>query len=307
MQTTNRNRNYLADFVLLMASLVWGSTFFLVKNALDFIAPFYFMTLRFGLALFVITVIVAPQIRRLSSLELMGGVLTGLSLFMGFTFQTWGLVYTTAGKSAFITGLNVILVPFILLTLGHQRIRPKGWWAAGLATLGLLLLTNPTTADNLNRGDGLTILCAIAFAVQIILLGIYAPKANTLRYFWVQMATISLLSAGATSMTDSWQLALSPELIRALLITGFAGTTLAFLGMTWAQRYAPPTRVALILASEPVFGAVFAVMVAGEYLALIGWLGGALIVGAIIWAETGNRKNGSRAAEDPARSHSVAP
>ncbi len=230
---------------------------------------------------------------RLKRLELIGGLLTGISLFIGFTFQTWGLIYTTVGKSAFITGLNVILVPFILLTLGHQRIRTRGWWAAGLATLGLFLLTNPTTADNINRGDGLTILCAISFAVQIILLSIYAPKTNTLRYFWVQLATITMLSSAATTVTNSWQLIVAPELIWALLITGIAGTTLAFLGMTWAQRYAPPTRVALILASEPVFGAVFAVMVAGEYLPLAGWLGGALIVGAIIWAETGNRESRS--------------
>ncbi len=116
------------------------------------------------------------------------------------------------------------------------------------------------------------------------------------------MATITLLSATATTATNSWQLTISPDLIRALLITGFAGTTLAFLGMTWAQRYVPATRVALILASEPVFGAIFAVLLAGEYLSLVGWLGGAMIVGAIIWTATGNRESWS-AKDEVHRSH----
>ena len=123
----------------------------------------------------------------------------------------------------------------------------------------------------------------------------------------MQLVTITLLSATATTMTHSWQLTISSTLILALLITGIAGTTLAFLGMTWAQRYAPPTRVALILASEPVFGAIFAVMVAGEYLYLVGWLVGALIVGAIVWSETGNQANSSAHAEGLPTSGSVTP
>ncbi|UCD37914.1 MAG: DMT family transporter [Fidelibacterota bacterium] len=284
-----RKEQLLPDVVLLLAALVWGATFSLIKAALNYTSPFMFMTLRFGLALVIMTSVVAPQLRSITRREWMGGVLTGSSIFFGFTFQTWGLVYTTASKSAFITGLNVVLVPFLLWGLGHQHIRTKRWIAALLATLGLFLLTNPLRGAGLNQGDLLTLACAVAFAGQIILLGIYAPALNTLRYFWVQLLTVVFLAALATSVVNGWNLTPAPALWWGLGITGVFGTTLAFLGMTWAQRRTSPTRTALIIASEPVFGALFAVAIAGEYLSPSAWLGGVLIVGVIAWSELGQR------------------
>ncbi|MFB0516846.1 MAG: DMT family transporter [Candidatus Neomarinimicrobiota bacterium] len=286
---TSRTKDLLADFVLFLAALIWGTTFALVKASLSYTTPFMFMTMRFTLALIIMTAVVSPHIKALSRRELTGGILTGGSIFLGFTFQTWGLVYTTASKSAFITGLNVVLVPFLLWGLIHQRIRAKRWIAAGLATVGLYLLTNPQSGAGINRGDLLTLACAVAFAVQIILLGIYAPTIHTLRYFWVQLITVTLLSALATLAVAGWEVTPSGTLWLGLGITGVLGTAGAFLGMTWAQRRTTPTRTALILTSEPVFGALFAVTIAGEFLSLIAWIGSALIVAVIIWSELGNQ------------------
>lgn len=282
-------KHLLADFVLLLAALIWGTTFALVKASLDYTTPFMFMTMRFTLALVIITAVVAPHVTALTRRELVGGVLTGVALFFGFTFQTWGLAYTTASKSAFITGLNVVLVPFLLWGLGHQRIRARRWAAAGLAILGLFLLTNPLSGAGINRGDFLTLGCAVAFAGHIILLGIYAPTIHTLRYFWVQLITVTVLAALATLATGAWEVTPAATLWWGLGITGLLGTALAFLGMTWAQRRTSPTRTALILTSEPVFGALFAVTIAGEFLGPIAWLGGALIVAVIVWSELGNQ------------------
>jgi drug/metabolite transporter (DMT)-like permease len=284
-----RKRLLLADIVLLLAAFVWGTTFALIKASLLHTTPFLFMTLRFGLALIIMTAVVAHQLGIITRQEWIGGIPTGVSLFLGFAFQTWGLVYTTASKSAFITGLNVVLVPFLLWGLGHQRIRIKRWVAAGLATFGLFLLTSPGAGSNLNQGNFLTLGCAVAFAGQIILLSIYAPVLNTLRYLWIQLITVVGLASLATSVTGGWELRAASTLWWGLGITGVFGTTLAFLGMTWAQRRTSPTRAALIIASEPVFGALFAVSVAGEYLAPIAWLGGVLIVGMIIWSELGEQ------------------
>ena len=282
-------KHLLPDFVLLLAAFVWGTTFSLVKASLDYVNPFMFMTMRFTLALVIMTAVVAPQLGALTRRELVGGVLTGVSLFLGFTFQTWGLVYTTASKSAFITGLNVMLVPFLLWGLGHQRIRGRRWAAAGLAAMGLFLLTNPLSGAGINRGDYLTLACALAFAGHIILLGIYAPTIHTMRYFWVQLLTVVVMAGLATLIVAGWEVTPAAALWWGLGITGLLGTALAFLGMTWAQRRTSPTRTALILTSEPVFGALFAVAIAGEFLGPIAWLGGALIVGVIVWSELGNR------------------
>ncbi len=271
---------------------MWGSTFVLVKQSLAFTTPFMFMTLRFALALGIITAVVAPRLRALTRRELAGGLLTGGALFFGFAFQTWGLVSTTASKSAFITGLNVVLVPFLLWGLGHQHLRAKRWVAAGLATLGLLLLTNPLGAAGVNRGDLLTLGCAVAFAGHIIFLSRYAPSTDTLRYFWVQLIAVTGLAGLATLGTGvltgtGWYLIPAPPLWWGLGVTGVAATALAFWGMTWAQRHLSPTRAALILTSEPVFGALFAVAIAGESLTPAAWLGGALIVVVIGWSELG--------------------
>ncbi|MBA7604681.1 MAG: EamA family transporter [Calditrichaeota bacterium] len=285
----SRKRHLTADFVLLLAAFVWGTTFALVKASLDYTSPFMFMTMRFTLALVIITAVVARHIGELTRRELIGGILTGGALFLGFACQTWGLVYTTASKSAFITGLNVVLVPFLLWGLGHQRIRARRWAAAGLAVLGLLLLTNPLSAAGINRGDLFTLACAAAFAGHIILLGIYAPTTNTLRYFWIQLLTVTILAALATLVVSGWEVTPGATLWLGLGVTGVLGTAGAFLGMTWAQRRTSPTRTALILTSEPVFGALFAVVIAGEFLGPVAWLGGVLIVAVIVWSEMGNR------------------
>ena len=125
------------DLVLLLAALVWGSTFSLVKQALDYTSPFMFLTMRFGLALAIMTIPILwrglkashsgqPWLQ-ITRREWIGGILTGVALFVGFTFQTWGLVYTSASRSAFITGLNVLLVPFLLWGLGRQLVSSKRW------------------------------------------------------------------------------------------------------------------------------------------------------------------------------------
>ncbi len=290
-------RPYLPDLVLLLAALVWGATFSVVKQALDHTTPFTFMTLRFGLALLVITPLLIARGRKPGRRELWGGILTGLALFFGFSFQTWGLVYTTASRSAFITGLNVVLVPFLLWGLGQRKIGLRRWLAAALATAGLYLLLDPAAGVAVNRGDLLTLLCAVAFAGQIILLGIYAPNTDTLGYFWVQVVTVTLLALGAAAGSGALSLEPAAALWWGLAITGLLGTAAAFLGMTWAQRHVSPTRTALLLATEPLFGALFAVWIAGEFLGPIAWLGGLLIVGAVVWSELSGKAN--PAAADP--------
>ena len=287
MSVANK-QHHLPEFVLLLAVFVWGTTFSLVKVSLAYTSPFMFITLRFTLALIIMTAVVGPSLGRISRRELVGGALTGGSLFIGFAFQTWGLVYTTASKSAFITGLNVVLVPFFLWAIVHQEVRARRWLAAGLATVGLYLLVDPTGSAGLNQGDVLTLGCAVAFAVQIILLGIYAPTIHILRYFWVQLVTVAVLAALSTAAWGTWQFTGAASFYWGLGITGVLGTVLAFLAQIWAQRRISPTRTALILTAEPVFGALFAVVMMGELLTAVAWLGGGLIVGSIIWSEVGS-------------------
>lgn len=291
------SQRYLPDLLLLSAALVWGFTFSIVKDSLAFTTPLMFLLLRFSLALLIITPAVIWRNRShqtdddtmlsFTRGEWIGGILTGISMFIGFTFQTWGLVFTSASRSAFITGLSVLLVPFILWGLNQQTISTKRWITVILAAIGLYFLIDPSVGGGLNRGDLFTVVCAIAFAVQIILLAIYAPTLDTLRYFWVQLFTIVVFSAIFGFATGQIRMTPAAPLWWGLAITGVIGTAGAVLGMTWAQKYVSPTRTGLYLAMEPVFGAIYAVMIAGESLSTVSWFGGLLIVAVIIWSEIG--------------------
>ena len=285
------------DLALLSAALVWGTTFSLVKQALVYTTPFMFLTLRFGIAFAIMTIPVVWRSLRadrpgqpwlqITRREWIGGILTGVALYVGYTFQTWGLVYTSASRSAFITGLNVLLVPFMLWGLSRQVVSSKRWTSVLLATAGLYLLVDPTGSTGINIGDGLTLLCAVGLAAQIILLGIYSPTIDTIRYLWVQLLTVVVLSALSVWLTGTVEIRPALLLWWGLAITGILGTAAAFLAMTWAQRQVSPTRTALFLATEPIFGALYAVLLAGEYLSPSAWFGGLMIVAVVIWSEIG--------------------
>src|SRR5690349_6728057 len=156
-----------ADLSLALVALIWGSTFVVVKSALGQISTMYFLALRFALASLCMAALFAPSFRRSTPRAigsgLAGGALAGVFLWTGYVLQTFGLKYTTAGKSGFITGLYIVLVP--LLTAVIYRRIPQVSEILGIlmATGGLVLLTLPALDLRINFGDILTILCAVAF------------------------------------------------------------------------------------------------------------------------------------------------
>ncbi|MCI0331273.1 MAG: DMT family transporter [candidate division Zixibacteria bacterium] len=148
-----------ADLILLFVTLIWGSTFTVVKGALSDASPFFFLAVRFLLAALIFSALFYRKIFPLDFLSLRAGVAVGLCLFLGFAFQTYGLVYTSASRSAFLTSLLVLWVPFISLFVEKERPAASQWAAIGVAIAGMWFLNRPE-GGRLNLGDGLTILCA---------------------------------------------------------------------------------------------------------------------------------------------------
>jgi drug/metabolite transporter (DMT)-like permease len=283
----SRNTPLKADLSLVFIAFIWGTTFTVVKNAMEDIEPYAFLFLRFSLA----TLVILPLILktgRFKTLPWKPGLLAGLFLFIGFAAQTIGLQYTTASKSGFITGLNVVFVPIFAAMFEKRLLRRNSVIAVILAVFGLYLLTNPQ-AQSFNRGDVWTILCAAGFALHIIALDWYSRKVDYVGLFFLQILTVAILSGIAFPFENKGFILIQHELtgniIFAVVITAIFATAVAFFIQNWAQRITTGTRTALILTMEPVFAAVTAYFFLHERLGWMGLAGAGVILVAIIIAE----------------------
>ena len=282
-----KNKKYLAQILLVFVTLIWGATFIIVKDALNDAGPFAFGTLRFTIAGILTLVIVNKSIFTLTKTEIIGGLICGFCLFCGYAFQNFGLMQTSASKSAFITSVSVLMVPIILYLFNIQKIKMKVWFAVVLATIGLYILLDPR-GGMINWGDILTFGCSMGFAVHIIFQGYYVKKnVRILPFFLVQAWVVVGLSFINSLLFEPIFAIWSPRLISALLVTGIAATFIAILLMIWAQQILNPSETAIIFSLEPVFATVFAIIFAGEILGLWGYIGGGLIVLAVAYGESG--------------------
>jgi drug/metabolite transporter (DMT)-like permease len=303
------SRRATAELALVGNTLVWGATFLLVKSALGDISALLFLALRFSLATAALALLfrkplAAPQGRK----GWRAGVLVGTFLFLGYLFQTMGLRFTSAPKSAFITGLTSVMVP--LLGSFVYRIRPRlsEWCGILTAIVGLGLMTLPAAGlpgaalpgsiGAVNRGDILTFFCTIAFGAHIVTLGHYSKRMGFELLSVAQVGTAAVLSlalciagslaagsSGLRTWAESPYVEWRPAVVSAILITGLFATALAFTVQAWAQKYTTHTRTALIYMLEPVVAWATSYLLAGEGLTRRAAAGAALILGGVLLVE----------------------
>lgn len=283
-----------ADISLLFITLVWGTTFVLVQNAISSLEPFSFNGIRFFAAtlLLIIWLVIfeRKQLKKLDKKLLLSGFFLGFWLFLGYATQTIGLLYTTSSKAGFITGLSVVFVPLFSMIFLKQTLGKNAIVGVFIATIGLFLLT-ATDISTLNIGDVFVFICAIAFAMQIIVTGKYSEKYPTLLLTTIQLSTVAILSLISSFLFEDWRNILNPtiifskEVFIAIIITSIFATALAFLVQTKFQKYTTTTRVALIFALEPVFAAITGYFWAHDHLTYSALLGCLFIFLGMIFAE----------------------
>lgn len=279
MLGTSPRRRLAADLALLAVAAIWGSTFVLVKGAVAAYPVLPFLAIRFAIAGLALAPAALHRPRWRPS-DLAAGALAGTFLFAGYALQTAGLQETEAAKAGFITGLSVVLVPVFLALLWRRRPTAQAVAGTALATLGLGLLT--LNADlAINRGDLLVLGCAVCFAGHITALGALSPGRDPRLLTLVQVATVAALSAGLVLLRGPFP-AVPQGVWGAALFTALAGTALAFFVQTAAQQFTTAAHTALIFAAEPVFAALFGLLVAGERLTPRGWFGCAVILAGVI-------------------------
>jgi drug/metabolite transporter (DMT)-like permease len=284
--TSTTSRSLRAHLLLLAVVFIWGSTFVVVKGALADVSPLLFNLLRMLLAFLCVALFYRRHFGRMNRRTLAAGAAVGFCLAMGYQFQTAGLRLTTPSKSAFITGMVVVLVPLLSAIPG---VRPRGSpaprWNAGAGALvaffGIVLLTTPPGAAfdlrTIGIGDALTFGCALGFSLHVLALAHLAPRLPFEQLAVLQIGFCALFMAASMPLAEHPWIHFSARLAVALLITAVLATAAAFAVQSWAQQYLPATHTALILALEPVFAWLTSFIVLHETLGLRG-AGGALLV-----------------------------
>ena len=255
-----------------MLTVLWYAS----DMALESMKPFQIMMVRFLVASVLMGMLglgnrkkAEQATKRAGAIK--AGVLMGIALFMGFSLQTIGLQYTTPSKNAFLTALNVVIVPFIAFLILKKKIGIKGIVGAVLSVIGVALLSLNGNLT-LSLGDGLTLLCAVGFAFQIFLTS----------EFVVQMITAFVLSAASLVIFGEMEFQVTTKGWLSVLYLGIISTTVCYLLQTACQKYVDETKAAIVLSMETVFGTIFSIIILHEVITLRMVIGCIIILIAVI-------------------------
>ena len=279
-------KKWLAIGALILVTVIWGGGFVASDIALESMKPFQIMMVRFLLASVLMGVISRGQRKSEEKLKdrigaIKAGVLMGVTLFMGFAFQIIGLQYTTPSKNAFLTALNVVIVPFIAFVILKKKIGAKGIIGAVMSVLGVGLLSlNGNFTVSL--GDGLTLFCAVGFAFQIFFTSEFVKKYPASVLNTVQMFTAFVLSAISLMIFGENDFQVTTQGWLSALYLGVVSTTICYLLQTACQKYIDETKAAIILSMESVFGTIFSILILHEVVTVRMVIGCAVILAAVI-------------------------
>lgn len=296
----NTDKQVLAVIALIMVAIAWGATFVVVADAIALYPIYAFLALRFAVASLAFAAFFPRVFKRLDKENFKFGALAGILLSVGYILQTLALLPadqggTSPARTAFFTGLYVIIVP-IIQSIMKRKLAGKGTVIGTiLAILGLLAMSGISFSGNShwNMGDTLVLISAFAYSAHILLLGTCDSRHNTLALTFVQLVTVMLVTGAASLlMGENAGLPTAMSVWIAILICGIIASAFAFAVQTWSQRILPPSRVALILISEPALGGIFGWW-AVSYAPPKEVLGAALLLAGMIVSETMNaRSNG---------------
>lgn len=277
-------KRYTAELILFTATFIWGGTFVIVKLGLEDISPLLLTALRFSLAALLFSLLFYKHLLKIDRDVIYKGSILGFLLFIGFATQTIGLKYTTASKSAFITGMFVIFTPLFQLLIEKKSPHRANLIGIGIVSVGLWLLTEPS-GNGFNVGDGLTLSCAVVFGLYIVALDIVSKRYDIIQLAFLQMVSCAVLSWVSLGMLESPLFRPTPNALWGLIYLTILATVVTTYVQTRFQRDTTPTRAAIIFTIEPVWAAILAYFSLQEKLGIVGMLGAGLIVAGILISE----------------------
>lgn len=279
----------LPVLALFLATFFWGSSFITVASALEYTNPLTLMLLRFSIASVFVALLLRRQVFSIPAQTWKAGVACGLFIYAAYSCNAAGLMTLQSSESGFLTALYVPITPLMVWIVYGKRPNAAAFAGVAMAFAGLVLLANPFTITFANNfGEWITIASAFLSALEIIVVGKYAPRCNARELAFTQIFSVAVISAFGLFLADSAGLPLRETVLNTAVITAavWLAVIVAFVQvlLSWAQRYVPAGRAAVIFAMESVFAAIIG-WFAGEELGFAGLLGGTLIVAGILLGE----------------------
>ncbi|MEZ7172091.1 DMT family transporter [Sporosarcina sp. OR05] len=278
-------KKYIGEIGLIITAIIWGSGFVGSAMALETYTPYQILAGRFLIGALLLCAVFYKKLKFMTKSVLLKGTILGVFLYIAFTLQTVGLQFTTPSKNAFLTAVNVVIVPFIGLALYKRKLDIFEVMGAFLAMFGVAILSLQWSAG-VNIGDFLSFCCAIAFAFHIFYTSQFVKNEDPIVLTIVQMAAATVIGFVVVLLKGEMAFSMEPGGLSSLLYLGIFSTTIAFLLQTVAQKFITETKAAIILSTESLWGMVFSVILLSEVLTIKMGIGAVLILGAIILSET---------------------
>lgn len=278
---------------LILTAAIWGSGFPITKRILDSgVTPYEFLGIRFiGAFLLMLLYLIIKKIN-LQKSDVKKGLFLGCFLFLAFAFQTVGADHTTATKSSFITGFNVVVVPFVYWIISKQRPKMLVYLVSVMCFIGIGVLSLDSDFT-ISYGDFLTLICAIFYAIHIALTGHVLKKSDPMIITCFQMLSVGVLSIIANLLFEKATIvsvAFSSSIMISIFYMIVFNTVICFLLQTYSQKFVAPAKVAVILSTEMVFGGIFSIIIQGDPISFRMILGGIIIFSSILILELKNLK-----------------
>ncbi|MEO0234596.1 MAG: DMT family transporter [candidate division WOR-3 bacterium] len=267
---------FFADLMLLFTTLMWGLTFVTVKDGTKYSSFSVFIFVRFFVSSILIFPFTIKKLKSLSSKNIFDGFVLGVFVFLGFLLQTAGLKYTTPSRSAFITGLSVIIVPFLSFFFFKKKVSLTIFFALLLSVTGLLFMFNPSFSTGINRGDVYTFFCAFVFAFVIIFVQIFNKRNDSFLLVFIQFLTVSFFSL-IFIFLDDFYISFNKNFFVGMFYTSVFATFLALLIQNRFQKDTDEIRAGIIYTLEPVFASIFSYFIFKEHFT-IGFLIGSFLI-----------------------------
>jgi drug/metabolite transporter (DMT)-like permease len=281
------SKSWQSDAALISLALMWGTSHVVTKDVLANHSPAFYTSARFGIASICFIILFARHLRRSKRTEIVQGFLLGLCSFAGIAFYVMGLVFTQASKAGFITGLYLVFTPIIAYFLFRSRPTRDHLTGLAIAIFGFILLSLPRGGEQINWGDFLVFLAAIAWAGHIAATSAFAANSDVRTLAAVQVMTVALLAISITFILRRLGMETSPNPVdwKFLAQIGYMAvvlTVVAALLQTWVQGRVSSTHAAVYYALEPATAAVFAYLLFNEKLGIGRGIGAALIVSGVM-------------------------
>lgn len=281
-------KRILSSFGLVFITIIWGSSFVVMKNSVSQISPIYLMAIRFSIGGLVLVAIFFPRLKSINRSIIWPGIVCGFWLSISYIIQTYGLKYTTASNNAFITTLYVINVPFLNFLFYRVQIHKKSIFAAVLAIVGIGFLSLNGGISHVNIGDILTLICSFCYGMQILYIDTYTKKHDPINLTIIQLPCAAIICWILAFVLEG-RLSLnvfSYDLVGSLLYLGIFASAICFSIQNIGQKYVPPATASILLSLESVFGVIFAIALLGEPLTIRILIGFILIFIAVLLSES---------------------